>query len=563
MRKPLIECVPNFSEGRNPEVIRQITDAIAAVEGVRLLDVDPGKATNRTVVTFVGEPEPVVEAAFQAIKKAAELIDMRQHKGEHPRMGATDVCPLVPVADITLEETAEWAHRLAERVGQELQLPVFMYEAAATRPERRNLAEIRSGEYEGLAKKLEHPDWKPDYGPAVFNAKSGATVIGARDFLVAYNVNLNTTSVRRANSVAFDVREQGRILRDGDPITGPVIKDENGEPVRIPGTLKSVKGIGWFIEEYGIAQVSMNLTNINITSVYEAFEACCDSALQRGMRVTGSELVGMAPLKVFLDAGRYFLEKQQRSTGVSEAELIKIAIKSLGLDELGAFDPEKKIIEYQLRDASRNRLAGMTLDAFANETASESPAPGGGSIAAYVGALGAALATMVANLSSHKPGWDERWKEFSDWAEKGQTLKDKLLRLVDEDTYAFNAVMDAFRLPKNTEEEKQTRKAAIQAATWQAIETPRLTMELAMDSFPMVRAMVEQGNPNSVTDAGVGALCARAAVYAAYLNVKVNTSGITDKTKATTLLAWCEAQCAEADRLEREILALVEEKIGR
>ncbi len=563
MRKPLIECVPNFSEGRNPEVIRQITDAIAAVEGVRLLDVDPGKATNRTVVTFVGEPEPVVEAAFQAIKKAAELIDMRQHKGEHPRMGATDVCPLVPVADITLEETAEWAHRLAERVGQELQLPVFMYEAAATRPERRNLAEIRSGEYEGLAKKLEHPDWKPDYGPAVFNAKSGATVIGARDFLVAYNVNLNTTSVRRANSVAFDVREQGRILRDGDPITGPVIKDENGEPVRIPGTLKSVKGIGWFIEEYGIAQVSMNLTNINITSVYEAFEACCDSALQRGMRVTGSELVGMAPLKVFLDAGRYFLEKQQRSTGVSEAELIKIAIKSLGLDELGAFDPEKKIIEYQLRDASRNRLAGMTLDAFANETASESPAPGGGSIAAYVGALGAALATMVANLSSHKPGWDERWKEFSDWAEKGQTLKDKLLRLVDEDTYAFNAVMDAFRLPKNTEEEKQTRKAAIQAATWQAIETPRLTMELAMDSFPMVRAMVEQGNPNSVTDAGVGALCARAAVYAAYLNVKVNTSGITDKTKATTLLAWGEAQCAEADRLEREILALVEEKIGR
>ncbi len=563
MRKPLIECVPNFSEGRNPEVIRQITDAIAAVEGVRLLDVDPGKATNRTVVTFVGEPEPVVEAAFQAIKKAAELIDMRQHKGEHPRMGATDVCPLVPVADITLEETAEWAHRLAERVGQELQLPVFMYEAAATRPERRNLAEIRSGEYEGLAKKLEHPDWKPDYGPAVFNAKSGATVIGARDFLVAYNVNLNTTSVRRANSVAFDVREQGRILRDGDPITGPVIKDENGEPVRIPGTLKSVKGIGWFIEEYGIAQVSMNLTNINITSVYEAFEACCDSALQRGMRVTGSELVGMAPLKVFLDAGRYFLEKQQRSTGVSEAELIKIAIKSLGLDELGAFDPGKKIIEYQLRDASRNRLAGMTLDAFANETASESPAPGGGSIAAYVGALGAALATMVANLSSHKPGWDERWKEFSDWAEKGQTLKDKLLRLVDEDTYAFNAVMDAFRLPKNTEEEKQTRKAAIQAATWQAIETPRLTMELAMDSFPMVRAMVEQGNPNSVTDAGVGALCARAAVYAAYLNVKVNTSGITDKTKATTLLAWGEAQCAEADRLEREILALVEEKIGR
>jgi len=561
-RKPLIECVPNFSEGRSPEVIRQITDAIAAVEGVRLLDVDPGKATNRTVVTFVGEPEPVIEAAFQAIKKAAELIDMRQHKGEHPRMGATDVCPLVPVADITLEEAAAWAHRLAARVGTELQLPVFMYEAAATRPERRNLAEIRSGEYEGLAKKLENPDWKPDYGPAAFNAKSGATVIGARDFLVAYNVNLNTTSVRRANSVAFDVREQGRILREGDPITGPVVKDESGEPMRIPGTLKSVKGIGWFIEEYGIAQVSMNLTNINITSVHEAFEACCDSALQRGMRVTGSELVGMAPLKVFLDAGRYFLEKQQRSTGVSEAELIKIAVKSLGLDELSPFDPAKKIIEYQLQDASRNRLAGMTLDAFANETASESPAPGGGSIAAYVGALGAALATMVANLSAHKPGWDERWKEFSDWAEKGQALKDKLLRLVDEDTHAFNAVMDAFRLPKNTDEEKQVRKVAIQAATWQAIETPRLTMELAMESFPMVRAMVEQGNPNSVTDAGVGALCARAAVYAAWLNVKVNASGITDKPKAAALLAWCETQCAEADRLEREIMALVEGKIG-
>lgn len=560
-RKPLIECVPNFSEGRNPEVIRQITAVISAVEGVQLLDVDPGKATNRTVVTFVGAPEPVIEAAFLAIQKASELIDMSQHKGEHPRMGATDVCPLVPVADISLEETAEWAHRLAERVGRELDLPIYMYEAAATRPERRNLAEIRSGEYEALPKKLEKPEWRPDYGPAKFNAKSGATVIGARDFLVAYNINLNTTSVRRANAIAFDVREQGRVLREGDPITGTVIKDENGEPARMPGALKAVKAIGWFIEEYGVAQVSMNLTNITTTPVHTAFEACNESAEKRGMRITGSELVGMAPLSVFLDAGRYFLQKQQRSTGVSEAELIKIAVKSLGLDELAPFDPNKKIIEYQLRDAARERLVGMNLSAFADETASESPAPGGGSIAAYVGALGASLATMVANLSSHKPGWDERWKEFSDWAEQGQEIKKRLLHLVDEDTHAFNGVMDAFRLPKNTDAEKQVRKAAIQAATLQAIETPRQVMQLAFDSFPLIRAMAEIGNPNSVSDAGVGALCARAAIHGAFLNVKINTVGLTDKAHAAKLVQEGEQLCTEADRLEQEIMAIVHQKI--
>jgi len=560
-RKPLIECVPNFSEGRNPEVIRQITAVISAVEGVQLLDVDPGKATNRTVVTFVGAPEPVIEAAFLAIQKASELIDMSQHKGEHPRMGATDVCPLVPVADISLEETAEWAHRLAKRVGRELDLPIYMYEAAATRPERRNLAEIRSGEYEALPKKLEKPEWRPDYGSAKFNAKSGATVIGARDFLVAYNINLNTTSVRRANAIAFDVREQGRVLREGDPITGTVIKDENGEPARMPGALKAVKAIGWFIEEYGVAQVSMNLTNITTTPVHTAFEACNESAEKRGMRITGSELVGMAPLSVFLDAGRYFLQKQQRSTGVSEAELIKIAVKSLGLDELAPFDPNKKIIEYQLRDAARERLVGMNLSAFADETASESPAPGGGSIAAYVGALGASLATMVANLSSHKPGWDERWKEFSDWAEQGQEIKKRLLHLVDEDTHAFNGVMDAFRLPKNTDAEKQTRKAAIQAATLQAIETPRQVMQLAFDSFPLIRAMAEIGNPNSVSDAGVGALCARAAIHGAFLNVKINTVGLTDKAHAAKLVQEGEQLCTEADRLEQEIMAIVHQKI--
>ncbi len=557
----LIECVPNFSECR-PEIIKQITDAIESVEGVHLLDVDPGKATNRTVVTFVGAPAPVVDAAFLAIKKACEVIDMSHHKGEHPRMGATDVCPLIPVAGISMEETAKWATRLGERVGQELDLPVYLYEAAATRPERKNLATIRAGEYEGLPEKIVKPDWKPDFGPARFNTKSGATVIGARDFLVAYNVNLNTTSVRRANSVAFDVREKGRVLND--PATGKPLKDAQGEPVRQPGWLKGVKAIGWFIEEYGVAQISMNITDTKLTALHEAFEACCKSADQRGMRVTGSELVGLVPLKVMLDAGRYFLHKQQRSSGVSEAELIKIAVKSMGLDELAPFDPQQKIIEYNI--AAKNagaskRLIDLSLRAFADETASESPAPGGGSISAYVGALGVSLATMVANLSSHKRGWDERWAEFSLAAEQGQRLKDALLRTVDEDTNAFNAIMAAFGLPNGSPEEKAARKEAIQAATKLAIEVPAQVMRLSYESFALIRQMAESGNPNSVTDAGVGALCARSAVHGAFLNVKINASGLNDRAFAEQVLAEGNALIAQADEAEKAILAIVNGKI--
>ncbi len=562
--KQLLECVPNFSEGRDPATIRQITDAIESVEGVRLLDVDPGKATNRTVVTFVGEPAAVIEAAFRAIKTASEVLDMSRHTGEHPRMGATDVCPLIPIANISMAEAAEWAHRLAERVGRELSIPIYMYEAAATSPERRNLATIREGEYEGLAKKLADPAWKPDYGPAQFNPKTGATVIGAREILIAYNVNLNTTSVRRANSVAFDVREQGRIIRDGDPLTGKPILGPDGEPLRQPGALKGVKAIGWFIDEYGIAQISMNITDATATPLHLAFEECCKSAESRGMRVTGSELVGLVPLNTMLEAGRYFLKKQQRSAGVSEAELLKIAVKSMGLDELGAFDLQKKIIEYSLESnnpAAAKRLIKKDLVAFADETASESPAPGGGSIAAYVGSLGASLATMVANLSAHKRGWDERWEYFSDAAERGQKLKDQLLRLVDEDTDAFNAIMEAFGLPKTSPEEKAARTAAIQAATKIAIEVPLRTMRLASEVFPLVREMVEQGNPNSVTDAGVGALCARAAVLGAYLNVKVNASGLADKEFVAATLAEAEQLAAEASRLENEILTAVQAKI--
>lgn len=559
----LIECVPNFSEGRDPAIIKQITDAIERVPGVTLLDVDPGKATHRTVVTFVGAPEAVTEAAFYAIQKACEVIDMRHHSGEHPRMGATDVCPLIPVSGITMEETAAWARKLGERVGRELHLPVYLYEAAASRPERKNLADIRAGEYEGLPEKIIQSDWKPDFGPAIFNARSGATVIGARDFLVAYNVNLNTTSVRRANSVAFDVREKGRVLND--PATGKPMKDAQGEPVRQPGWLKGVKAIGWYIEEYGVAQISMNITDINATALHEAFDACCRSAEQRGMRVTGSELVGLVPLKVMLEAGRYFLLKQQRSAGVSEAELIKIAVKSMGLDELGPFDPKQKIIEYNIaaRDASSTRkLIAKDLRAFADEAASESPAPGGGSISAYVAALGAALATMVANLSSHKRGWDDRWEEFSAAAEEGQQLKDALLRAVDEDTDAFNAIMTAFGLPKGTPEEKTHRKAAIEAATRKATEVPAQVMRLAAGMFPLVRQMVEQGNPNSVTDAGVGALCARAAVHGAYLNVKINASGLENRAFAEQVLEEGAALVALADREEREIIALVQAKIA-
>ena len=558
----LIECVPNFSEGRDLAVIQQITAEIETVTGVHLLDVDPGKATNRTVVTFVGPPAAVIDAAFLAIKKACSIIDMSRHSGEHPRMGATDVCPLIPVAGITMEETAEWARRLAERVGKELDLPIYLYEAAASRPARKNLATVRAGEYEGLADKLSNPDWKPDFGPAKFNAKSGATAIGARDFLVAYNVNLNTTSVRRANSVAFDVREKGRVKND--PATGKPMKDSNGEPVREPGTLKGVKAIGWFIEEYGVAQISMNITDVSQTALHTAFEECRKSADRRGMRVTGSELVGLVPLKVILDAGKYFLHQQQRSSGISEKEIIKIAVKSMGLDELGPFDPQQKIIEYNIaakNAANTAQLIAMDLVTFANETAAESPAPGGGSISAYVGALGAALATMVANLSSHKRGWDERWEEFSIAAEEGQRIKDGLLRAVDEDTAAFNAIMAAFGLPNASAEEKAARKVAIQAATRNAIEIPYQVMELAASAFPLVRRMVETGNPNSITDAGVGALCIRTAVLGAGLNVKINATGLDDKDYATRMTFKAEELIAKANAEEKSILELVEKGI--
>jgi glutamate formiminotransferase/formiminotetrahydrofolate cyclodeaminase len=561
--KQLIECVPNFSEGRDPAVIKQITDAIESVEGVKLLDVDPGKATHRTVVTFVGEPGPVVEAAFRAIQKACELIDMRKHSGEHPRMGATDVCPLIPISNITMEETAEWACSLAERAGRELDLPIYLYEAAATRPEWKNLATIRAGEYEALPDKLARPEWKPDFGPAKFNVRSGATVIGARDFLIAYNVNLNTTSTRRANSVAFDVRELGRLLND--PATGKPLKDAAGEPIRQPGTLKGVKGIGWYIEEYGIAQISMNITDIRATPLHLAFEECCKSAERRGMRVTGSELVGLVPLDVLLNAGRYFLKKQQRSTGVSEEELIKIAVKSMGLDELAPFDPQQKIIEYNLAKddpAAAKKLVRKDLRAFANETASESVAPGGGSVSAYVGALGVSLATMVANLSSHKRGWNERWAEFSDAADTGQRIKDAMIRAVDEDTDAFNAIMAAFALPKGTPEEKAARKAAIQQATRGAIEVPLRVVRLGLESFGLIRRMVDTGNPNSITDAGVGALCARAAVLGAALNVKVNAADLEDKAYAQAVVAEADAAMTKATELEQEILKTVREKMG-
>jgi len=558
----LIECVPNFSEGVNLGVIKQITNEVEAVEGVGLLNVDPGKATNRTVVTFVGEPERVIEAAFQAIKKAGELIDMSKHKGEHPRMGATDVCPLIPIANISMEETAGYARQLAKRVGEELQIPAYLYEYAQPDKKRSNLSVIRAGEYEGFFKKIKLPEWKPDFGPAEFDAKRGGTVIGARDFLIAYNVNLNTTSVRRANSIAFDVREAGRVMREGDPINGKIITDENGKPKSIPGSLKSVKAIGWYIEEYGIAQLSMNLTNIEVTPLHKAFDEVCTKAAERGMRVTGSELIGLVPLKAMLDAGKYFLLKQQRSVGVSEKELVKIAIKSMGLSELAPFNPEERIIEYLLKDKSSSKLASMTLTDFADETASESPAPGGGSISAYMGALGAALATMVANLSSHKKGWDSRWKEFSDWAEKGQQYKDELVRLVDEDTAAFNKIMEAFALPKGSDEEKIVRDQAIQDATRYAIEIPFKVMQTAFESLTVIKTMAETGNPNSVTDAGVAALCARSAVIGAFMNVKINASGYKDKGFVEEILAKGEEIERKAVALEAEIIEVVNGKIA-
>lgn len=544
--KQLIECVPNFSEGSDMSIIKQITNEIESVEGVRLLDVDPGKATNRTVVTFVGEPISVIEAAFRAIKKAAELIDMRKHTGEHPRMGATDVCPLIPVANISMEETAEWSKKLGERVGNELEIPVYLYEAAQKNPDRKNLSIIRAGEYEGFSKKILLSEWAPDFGKAIFNAKSGATVIGARDFLVAYNINLNTTSTRRANAIAFDVRESGR-----------KIQNEKGEEIVQPGTLKSVKAIGWFIEEYGVAQISMNLTNVNITPIHIAFDEVCKKANERGVRVTGSELVGLIPLKSLLDAGRYFLEKQQRSVGVSEKEIIHIAVKSLGLDELSEFIPEKKIIEYLLNEEKQDKLVNLSLQAFANETASESPAPGGGSIAAYMGSLGISLATMVANLSAHKKGWDKRWKEFSAWAEKGQKIKDELLYLVDEDTNAFNKIIEAFSLPKSSEQEVKTRSEAIQNATKYATEVPLKTMILAYSSFPIIKAMAEIGNPNSISDAGVGALCARSAVIGAYMNVRINAAELKDEAFKKEILAKAEKIKNDAIKEEEAILKIV------
>lgn len=555
--KPIIECVPNFSEGKNKVVIDQISQAIAETEGVSLLNVDPGAATNRTVVTFTGHPDAVVEAAFRGIKKAAELIDMTKHKGEHPRMGATDVCPLIPISGITMEETAKYAEKLGERVGRELNIPVYLYEAAAKKPERQNLATIRAGEYEGFFQKITDPEWKPDFGPAVMNAQSGATVIGARDFLVAYNVNLNTVSERKANSVAFDVREAGRVMKKGETI----MRDENGEALREPGKLKCVKGIGWFIEEYGIAQVSMNLTNLQVTSLHEAFEACCESATRRGMRVTGSELVGLVPKNVMLEAGRYFLKKQGRSTGVSEKELIFIAVKSLGLDELAPFDPMERVIEYKMASANQNPLVQKTLTDFADTTASESPAPGGGSVSAYVGALGAALGTMVANLSAGKKGWEKQIGYFSDFADKGQSIKDKLLYLVDEDTRAFNAIITAVRMPKATDEEKQLRKNAMHEATRYAIQIPLEVMKTAFDAFELVDAMVKKGNVNSISDAGVGGLCLKTAIYGAYLNVKINCAGFDDENYVRTVNEEAENILEEAIKKEKAIVKAVEKSI--
>jgi len=564
MSKKIIECVPNISEGRDEDKIRIISKIVEEVDGVKLLNVDRGKATNRTVITFVGEPQQVIDAAFLLIQKAQELIDMSKHSGEHPRMGATDVCPLVPIANISMEETAKWAHKLGERVGTELGIPVYHYEAAAKEEKRVNLANCRQGEYEGLSKKLVDANWKPDFGPAEFNKtveKSGATGISARDFLVAYNVNLNTTSTRRANAVAFDIREGGRIKREGGTLSGKVIKDADGNPIKEPGLFKAVKGIGWYIEEYGVAQISYNLTDINISPLHEVFDKTCERSIARGMRVTGSELIGLVPKKVLIDAGKHFLKKQERSTGIHESEIIKIAIKTLGLDELAPFNPEERVIEYML-DADANKpLVNMSLTSFANETASESPAPGGGSIAAYCGAMGISLGTMVANLSAHKRGWDDRWEEFSEWAEKGMAYQNTLLDLVDEDTNAFNKIMDAFRLPKDTEANKVKRQEAIQAATQYAILTPFKVMETAYNSMEVMKAMAEFGNPNSVTDAGVGALCARTAVIGAFLNVKINCGDCEDKDFVADILERGQQLVDDACALENEIMKITNSKI--
>jgi glutamate formiminotransferase/formiminotetrahydrofolate cyclodeaminase len=564
--KKLIECVPNFSEGRDLSVIKQITYDIGKIDGVKLLDVDPGATTNRTVVTFVGTPDEVTEAAFQAIKKAQELIDMRTHKGDHPRFGATDVCPLVPVSGITMEETAEYARKLGKRIGDDLGIPVYLYENAAASDIRRNLANCREGEYECLKDRVCSSDWKPDFGPSEFNesvARSGAIAVGARDFLVAVNFNLNTTSTRRANAIAFDVREKGRPKREGHPITGKPILDDGGLPVMIPGTLKGTKAIGWFIEEYGIAQVSMNITNLSETPLHIAFDEVSEKAAARGIRVTGLEIVGLVPKKAIIEAGKYYLSKQSRSHGIAESEIVKIAMKSMGLDDLKPWNPQEKIIEYVIENEEKAQsLNDLTCRAFLDETASESVAPGGGSISAYMGALAAALASMVANLSAHKAGWDDRWKEFSEWAVRGQEIKDDLMHLVDADTEAFNVVMAAFTLPKSTTEEKTLRSEAIQKATRCATEIPFRTMERSFDAFEMLKAMAEFGNPSSVSDAGVGALCARSAVMGAYLNVKINAAVLNDKAFADSLVIRGAEIERNACRMESEIIGIVNSKIG-
>lgn len=568
MQKRIIECVPNFSEGRNTETIKQITDAIESIKGVKLLDVDPGEATNRTVVTFVGEPQAVMDAAVASIKRATELIDMRQHKGAHPRMGACDVCPLIPVSGITMEECAELARTLAKRIAKELNVPTYCYEAAAFTPERRNLAVCREGEYEALPEKMANKEKQPDFGARPYDegiARTGATAVGARDFLIAVNYNLNTTSTRRANAIAFDVREKGRPRREGNPIIGKIIKDENGEPVMIPGTLKDCKAIGWYIQEYGIAQVSMNITNLSTTPLHVAFDEVCRAAEARGVRVTGTEIVGLVPKRALTEAGRYFLHKQHRSTGVPERELVRIAIETMGLSNLKEFKPEEKVVEYILAAEEQKgikRLIDMTCEAFAEETASESPAPGGGSISAYMGALGAALGAMVANLSSHKAGWDDKWEFFSEWAEKGMNIMNELLALVDEDTAAFNKIMDVFAMPKNTPEEKAERSQAMQKATLYATQVPLRTMQTAYKVFEVVKAMALEGNPNSVSDAGVGALAARSAVMGACLNVKINAAGLKDRETAEHLVKEAEEIQCLAQKAEQEILAIVESKIN-
>jgi len=563
MNKQLIECVPNISEGRDTVKINAIASVVETVEGVKLLDIDPGNATNRTVITFVGEPENVIEAAFRLIKKASELIDMSKHSGEHPRFGATDVCPLVPISGISIDETAFYAHKLGERVGKELGIPGYFYENAAKEEKRRNLASCRSGEYEGLKEKLSNPEWKPDFGPAAYSdavSKTGVIAISARDFLIAYNINLNTTSTRRANAIAFDIREAGRIKREGNPSTGKKVLDENGEPVRIPGKLKAVKGIGWFIEEYGIAQISYNLTNISITSMHEAFDESVKSATSRGLRVTGSELIGLIPLQAMLDAGDFFLRKQERSLGISEEEKIKIAVKSLGLDDLKPFNQKEKIIEYLL-ESDTKKLVDFTVKGFAEETAGESMAPGGGSIAAYVGSLGVSLGTMVANLSAHKAGWDDKWEFYSDWAEKGQAYKNKLLFLVDEDTNAFNKIIDGFRMPKSNDEEKEARKIAVENATKYATEIPFQVMETACDSMEVMQAMIKDGLQSSLSDAGVGALCARTAVIGAYFNVRINAKDIKDRAFADDILNRAKVIYDKAVSVEKEIMDYIDSKM--